>query len=391
MINKQQLKTPLLYSLFAFGKLRSCHAPAPPLELERINKILILQLGGIGDVMLTFPVLRALRLAFPEKKLSTLTEYGDWLFTLAPDLKEGIAHNQIDMSAGYRKKLQQIKKCCSSGIDLVISTARGDGSVESSVVAWLTHAKFRIGFSQEGSQFLYTHVKAFSYHTPLLMQNIGLLELCALQANNCSIGLRLPEDAEKEGRLCLEKRGLHSGPLVTIHPFAGNFARLKSWPIKRYAQLAEELIHKFSANILVLGSRKDRDLWERNCPGSLKEKVKNLCGELSFSGTASIIKQSDLFVGNDSSLLHIAEDFGTQSICIFGATSPAQILPKEHNTEAIIHQTPCRPCYLHQPLHRQTCNNDVKCLTGISVNDVLRRVSLRLAAHRESREKCALQ
>ena len=338
--------------------------------MDRVERILVLQLGGIGDVLLIFPLVRALKQAFPDKLIITVTEYGNWLFELAPDLTEGIIHQRLDLSGNYRGKLHQIQEISREGIDLIVSPARGDGVIESSGIAWLTGAPLRIGFSQEGSKFFYTHTCEFSYQDPIVEQNLNLLHLLQCSAAESTLSLELEENAELEGRRIVMQNRRGNGFSIVFHPFAGNFAELKVWPVIRYAQLAEKLIAEYSANIFILGSSDDRDHWDAVCPVNLKHKLINLCGELSFPIAAAVIKNSNLFIGNDSSLLHLAESFAVPAIGIFGATSPSQLLPREHNTVIASHGVSCGPCYLHQPLHRHRCEDDIACLKGIGVQDV---------------------
>lgn len=370
MFLKEYIKKPFLFALFNLGRMRDLYSRQEPIELDRIERIMILQLGGIGDVLLIFPLLRELKQAFPNKSLMTVTEYGHWLFELAPDLLEGISHQRLDLSTGYREKLGRIRHLSKDGIDLVVSTARGDGAIESSVVSWLTGSHFRIGFRQEGSRFLYTHTRDFSYHDSIVDQNLGLLQMLRCGATDNSLGLHLEKGLEVEGRRMVDEKRAPDGVAVVFHPFAGNFDRLKVWPVSRYVQLAKKLIDECSATIIILGSVEDRELWEAECPDSLRHKTSNLCGEISFVKSAAVIKHCDLFIGNDSSLLHLAESFSVPAIGIFGSTSPTQILPRKHTSDVVCHEVSCSPCYLHQPMHIHCCQADIACLKHIEVKDV---------------------
>jgi heptosyltransferase-2 len=377
---KQNIKAPVLSTIFTLGKLRGNNCRHRAIDINRANRLLLIQLGGIGDVILTFPLLRQLKQTFPDKSLHTLTEHGGWLFELAPDLRAGITHQQLDLSQGYREKLARIRGFSKEGIDLVISTARGDGAVESSVIAWLTGAGIRIGYRQEGSSFLYTHTRDFSYQRPIVEQNLGLLELLQSPTAESRLGLGVSAEFENSVQHRLASVCAAGGPVIVFHPFAGNFAEFKSWPIGRYAQLAGRLLEAFPARIMVLGSANDRDVWEAAGQGG--QRLTNLCGELSFAETAALIRQADLFIGNDSSLLHLAEDFGTPAIGIFGSTSPAQILPSGHRTTVIRRSLDCSPCYLHQPLHQHRCRNRerLKCLNDIDVNCIFQAATETLIA-----------
>lgn len=381
---KQRIKTPIIDAVIGVGRFRANHGRQQPIDLARISSIMVVQLGGIGDVLLVFPLLRQLKKTFPDKSLSTVTEYGEWLFALAPDLCGGITHRRLDLSQSYLGKLRQIRDVRKTGFDLVISTARGDGVVETSLFAWLAGAKIRIGYRQERSAFAYTHTRDFSYQTPIVEQNLGLLELLHCSSTETGLGIVLSAELESKAKLLLAQRRESGGPVIVFHPFAGNFAEFKSWPLRRYAQLATRLIEEYSANIVVLGSASDRGLWESTGLIEQKQKVTNLCGQVSFSESAALIRHSDLFIGNDSSLMHLAESIGVPAIGIFGSTSPAQILPRGHGTTVVRRDLNCSPCYLHQPRHTHRCRSEkpLECLTGLDVNSIFMAAAERLAALR---------
>jgi len=99
----------------------------------------------------------------------------------------------------------------------------------------------------------------------------------------------------------------------------------KVWPTKNYVRLLKLLKIKF-ANIILLGSKNEMDkaqLFKK----LYTKKVYDFCGKLTLLETASVIKKSDFFIGNDSGLGHIASAVNTQSFIIFGDGDPDRYHP----------------------------------------------------------------
>ena len=82
---------------------------------------------------------------------------------------------------------------------------------------------------------------------------------------------------------------------------------------------------------------------------------------------AAIIKRSDLFVGNDSGITHLAAAIGTPTISIFGPTDPRMWGPRGEQVKILYKKSPCSPCSFDM---RRNCFSQI-CLEGVTVEDVI--------------------
>jgi heptosyltransferase-3 len=99
----------------------------------------------------------------------------------------------------------------------------------------------------------------------------------------------------------------------------------KIWPINNYLNLVNKLDNKFDLIILV-GDHRDEDKANDFCK-MYSGKTINFCGKMNLIESASLIKLSDYFIGNDSGLGHIAAAVETPSFTIFGKENPFQYHP----------------------------------------------------------------
>ncbi|HLJ66905.1 MAG TPA: glycosyltransferase family 9 protein [Chloroflexota bacterium] len=105
-----------------------------------------------------------------------------------------------------------------------------------------------------------------------------------------------------------------SGPLVTIHP--GSKDPVRRWPPARFAALADGLVRRLHARIVVAGGADEQAIAAAVVAG-MRYPAIDVSGHTSLGGLAALIKCSDLFIGNDSGPSHLAEAVGTPSIRIF--------------------------------------------------------------------------
>jgi ADP-heptose:LPS heptosyltransferase len=370
---KQIIKRPFLFLLLYFGRFfkkifdKTFHE-------DTIQNILIIQIGGIGDVLMIFPIVEVLSQEFPHAQITTLTEHGSNLFNLMNNANLNCRHLFFDFNKGYLHKLSQIRSLRKLSFDLIIIPARGDGIIECSIIAFLIGADYRVGFIKDGAGFLHTNKTEFREDTSILEQNIELLKHLGICTGIKNISLKIPEEDKGFAERLLKEYISHGELLVVIHPWAGSYPEEKTWPLRNYIKLSGHILDHYNAKIILLGSKSEHVLSHQFTTQLDHQRLINLTGATTLSQAAALIKKSNLFIGNDSSLVHIANALRVPSICIFGSTSPQQVLSPDHNCIFVTKNLPCQPCYIHQPLFRHRCSYDYKCLKDISVEDIIKRV-----------------
>lgn len=189
-----------------------------------------------------------------------------------------------------------------------------------------------------------------------------------------------------------EKHAAHHSDLLQIAVFPGGGSNpgmeltAKRWPLERYRVLVDRLVDALHAHILLIGGKEDYTLNQQLLekltvpPGS----VENLAGQANFGQTAAQLAACDLFIGNDSSPMHLAAAVGIPVIAIFGPTSPQEYgpYPPGDPTHIALWKHPSgKPCFYLGKM--QTCQG-CTCMQAITVEDVWQAVQQLIARRKEA-------
>lgn len=338
-----------------------------------------MQLGGIGDVLRVFPLIEQLQSAWTRSNVALLTNQDAALLELYPGIRRP-RHVLFDLRWNYPRKLQALLRLRREGYQLVVNPTRGDGMLECATMAWLLGAPQRIGFDQRSAGFLHSHKVEFSPTRSILQQNLDLLAPFGFKPP-AELRLRIPEEARALASDLFARHVVDRVPRVVIHPWASSHAEFRAWPFDSYVDLIERLLGERRMAVMVLGSA-DEAAPHRDALNALQARgVQDFTGRTGLVEAAALIAGSDLFVGNDSGLLHLAVATGVPVIAVFGATAPAQVLPPASRAIPVVAGVPCQPCYLHQPFFGYRCSHGFRCLRDLPVAAVLAEV-MRIAANR---------
>ena len=146
----------------------------------------------------------------------------------------------------------------------------------------------------------------------------------------------------------------------------------KRWPLERYREIVYRLVSERNAQVLLIGGKDDVPLNQAllehlDIP---EGRVLNLAGKTNFGESAALLQRCVLFIGNDSSPMHLAAAVGIPVIAIFGPTSPQEYGPYSLDDPkhiALWNNPKGRPCFFLGKM--QPCA-DCTCMQLVSVDDV---------------------
>lgn len=143
-----------------------------------------------------------------------------------------------------------------------------------------------------------------------------------------TLRVRLPREARVCARKYLLQQGVQPGgpPIVALHPGGAGLNGVKRWPAERFAETADILSERWGAHILLLGGPDETDL-THTVAARMRTTPRIVAGELPLLSSFALIEACDLYIGNDSGLLHAAAALGTPYVGIYGPTNPANFHP----------------------------------------------------------------
>jgi ADP-heptose:LPS heptosyltransferase len=154
---------------------------------------------------------------------------------------------------------------------------------------------------------------------------------------------------------------------VGIHP--GGRYPSQRWPLDKFSQLADMLVKKYKAKILIVGGVGEENLVDK-IQAMMQEKAVKIKG-LSLDKLVALIAQMDLLICNNSGPLHIAVSLKIPTVSTMGPTDPEQWLPVGSRNLVVRHDLACSPCDLG------FCRRH-ECMNSITVTEMEKMVSLQL-------------
>ncbi|MFH0855153.1 MAG: glycosyltransferase family 9 protein [Candidatus Omnitrophota bacterium] len=347
------------------------------------KRFLIINPFGIGDVLFTTPVIRALR----EKYLDCFVGY--WCNRrVRPLLGSSAKINTLfDLSRGDIKKIyrKSFLRGLWETLKLGWQIKKGNFNIcfdfsldyRYSLFAKILGIRRRIGFNYKNrGRFLTERIGLTSYSDKHVVDYyLDLLRFLNIEAQDKSLELAVPGSAQEHAQDMLAARGIEKGDLVVgIAAGAGGSwgvnAGYKHWPALRFAQVADKLAAEFKAKIVILGDETEQPISEIIVNAMAYEPI-NLTGKLKLKWLPAVIKNLDLLISNDGGPMHIASALGVKTVSIFGPVSEVVYgpYPDKRRHAVLKWDMECRPCYRNFSL--AVCAKDKECLRSVSVEDVL--------------------
>ncbi len=242
----------------------------------------------------------------------------------------------------------------------------------------------RIGFvshSDRPRMHHLTHPLFFNSHHPSLLAYEQAARLFGVETESSrkevmeSLFREDPEEGSKVEALCPFLT--LSGKLCVINPNASERASERRWPPEYFAAAVDRLLRRHPAlRIVMTGGGEEREYVEGICrkSGAPASRLFNMAGKLPFGGFIALLRRAHVFLTNDSGPLHLAVALGTPTVALFGPTRPDLVLPHADpgRLAALYDPLYCSPC-LYQ-IDRPPCGGNNVCLSGVSVDRVVRAV-----------------
>lgn len=271
--------------------------------------ILVIVYKGIGDVLLTTPLLRALKTAIPDSRLYFLTR--------RPSRK--VLENNPRLSGVFYREESPLGAIRRAGIDITFDYMR---SSSSGFYALFSGAKKRLAFSFAAGRL---------WHNILPVQREGerytvfdrLLLLEPLGVPHAGPELELafgPENADKADAF-LTASGVKPGePLVTFDITSPREHR--RWAPENFAGLADRLARERGARCVFLWGPGERDYVRTAMSFAAKPHL--LCPDFDLLDLAALQKRASLHVGTSSAPMHLAVSQGTPTFTVYAPQNSPQ-------------------------------------------------------------------
>jgi len=329
------------------------------------QRILVIRLSAIGDVIIASGLIPALRQLYPEAHIAWLTEETN---------AELLRHNprldrlylwprrrwrELRREGHYRQfvgeALDLIHRLRAERFDLVLDL---QGLLKSGLWTWLSGGKRRIGLgSREGSQWLMTETLDRRAEDNLIGKEYRKLA-ALLGASTFQMDIAVSPDDEQSAAELLRTAGV-VGEFAVISPFTTR--PQKHWLDERWTELSQWLSAERGLTVVMLGGPGDREHAALIAQGTA---IHDLTGRTTLGQCAALIKNARLLVGVDTGLTHLGIALGTPTLALFGSTRP--YLETESRTAQVLYERlDCSPCR-----RRPTCGGVYHCMKAHTTEKV---------------------
>jgi lipopolysaccharide heptosyltransferase II len=325
-----------------------------------LNTIVILRFGALGDVLLTTPLVRAVRHAYPKAAIH---------FVLSSDCRAALGENpHVDAVHEMDRHAPRLRELWRLGSDL--RRLSPDLMIDlqpyarARMLEALVRARRVLRFRKNERVQPNGKARHVIYDYALTLSPLGV----ELQDDRLEYHPSLRAQQEASALLQDAKR-----PLVALNPGAGYAT--KQWPPERFGQLAARLAASGAQPVFV-GSGGDLTLVEAALRHSQGAPILNLAGATGFETLAAVLASCDCVVSGDTGPMHLAAAVGTPVVSLFGATDPNRFGLLDTRHQLVQATGPeCMPC------RKKTCaRGDFACMQSIEVERVLAAVLSQLEA-----------
>lgn len=281
------------------------------MEIKNIDKILIIQLRRIGDVLLTTPVIETLRERFPEAQIDFLVERS------AYDILVGnpYLNNIIVSNKSFFEQIKLMRKIRNEKYSMVFDFL---GNPRSAWITFFSAARYRVGFDFPARKFAYNIcLKRDPKPKYLVDFKLDALKAIGINAPRKKTFFHVPLDTKVFINDSLGNSLIEDKILIGLAPNSRRKARI--WLKEYFAQIADLLIDKYNSQVILFWGPGERQTVEEIA--SLMKSKPIISPPTDLKQLAALIKRCDVMITNDNGPKHIAVSVGTPTATIYGPTN----------------------------------------------------------------------
>lgn len=305
--------------------------------LERdIRSVVVFKQRHIGDVLLSTPVFRALRAAFPSARIAAVVNEGtEEMLTGNPDIDRILIFRRSRKDAGgsdrWKEEARLLGEIRSGRPELAVQLTEGD---RGAVLSRLSGATYRAGVAPArrgmfGKERIYTHLcPAPERFRHAVLRDLDVLAAAGIPPAERSLRFVVsPRDREEAMRMATGAGLPENGTFAVVQPTSR--WTFKCWTDEGMAGVAAFLARKGILPVVTSGPAPEEAEMAERILGMSGAGGVLLAGTLSLKELGALIASARLFLGVDSAPMHVAAAVGTPTVALFGPTGAYNWAPWE--------------------------------------------------------------
>lgn len=342
--------------------------------VSNAKNILIIKLTMIGDTLLLYPSISAIRDKFPESSITMLCSEVNRNIVEEWNVINNI--DIFDLNGLIRHPLKLISFIVylrKKKYDLVIDFEQWFRITP--LIAYFSNAPLTIGFETSGQfrHYLFTKSVIHSKQKHEMECFLDIVTALGISVKDRSLRLGVKSSNAEEIEKLLRQNGIKENDrFIVIHPGCGIHGYHRMWQEEKYAAVADYIIEKYAVKIVITGGKDDSAITKRVI-GLMKNKAVDFSAKTNLKELFAVLQKSLFVICGNTGLLHMAAAIGKKTIAIHGPTDPNKWGPIGTGHIIIRENLSCSPCsYLGYEFN---CN-EKKCTKLISTEAVTKAVDI---------------
>jgi heptosyltransferase II len=328
------------------------------------KNIFVFRPDGLGDFIMTWPAILALRRHYPEARIDLiLSSEAAPLLSSSYGFKVISFKNHWYSGGSIRTQCEEfqtlLKQLKQTSYDLGIDF-RGD--LRNIVLMKWLNIKYKIGYPHTGGGFLLDHSQISSTSIHQMDAPFELLKAIGINTAPHNEGF-VYSDEEKAKFLERFPEFSRRQLRIIIHAGAGYPSKL--WPKEKYREVISALLANNAAQLVLIGTESEKAIL--GAFDQSEKRLLDLRGKTAIKDLPVLFGFSDLYVGNDSGPAHLAAAQKLPLVILFSGTNDFNLWhPRAEDLQLLYYKVPCSPCESREcPLLHHDC------MKKVSVSEVL--------------------
>lgn len=346
-------------------------------------KILIIALSGIGDALMFTPALKLLRQSLPAAQIDALVMYkGSKEIYEANQNFNKIIHFDFlkEGMINSLKFLLSMRKNYDASINVYPSNRK-----EYNLINFLIGAKQRVGvkylrMNSQNLGWLNNVTVLENDKTHNAQTNIKLIEKLLNKKfdEEPPMQIELSSDDKTYSDSFLKENKISDKDFVVgFHPGCATLKNhiKRRWEPEKFAELGKKLIKEKNAKVFLFGGPEEEEL-KSSINKMIESENSFVIKTEKFLQSIAIMKRCNVFVTNDSALMHVASALGLKIVAVIGPTNPNYIHPWKTEHKIVSLNLDCAPCFFYTPKPLTCSRTDVqfKCIKELDVEMVYKNI-----------------
>ena len=277
--------------------------------------VVVTKFRFMGDTIVATPFLEQLRRHYPSAHITLLTSPAAVTALTGCSFVDELIPLQLRKGERWQHTLELLRLLRTGNYEVAFLLNR---SLHCAAVCAWAHIGVRIGYINEYRRLLLTVPIPYFFDRNEVDCHLDMLRALGLPAFDALPSLCFSEAERRQSGERLATRGVKpgQGPLIGVQP-GSNDAPIWEWGAARYARVVDALIEETGGQVVLMGGRGEEET-ARAMADAMRHPAINMVGALPLREALATIGQCDLWLSNDTGLLHAAVAQRVASVGLFG-------------------------------------------------------------------------